>query len=87
MRLPPPPLPEEEQKLPVSKIAARWRAPSTYVKLKAKEAGVELVPVTLPPVPGIRMRDLLRLEALLRAKTAPAVLTVVKTREKKEPAR
>jgi hypothetical protein len=84
MRLPPPPIPEEEQKLPVSKVATRWRAPSTYVKLKAKEAGIELVPVTLPPVMGIRMRDLLRLEAQLREKTAPAVLTVVRpgTKEK-----
>ena len=78
MRLPPPPVPEEEQKLSVSKVATRWRAPSTYVKLKAKEAGIELVPVTLPPVPGIRMRDLLRLEAQLRAKVEPAVLTLVK---------
>ena len=81
MHLPPPPVPEEEQKLAIAQVAARWRTPSTYVKLKLKEAGLELVPVERSPVPGVRLRDLLRLEAQLRARQAVANLAVDKREE------
>jgi hypothetical protein len=52
------------------RVSARWRKRVAYVKYVLEQAGVPIVPVTPPAVPGVRMRDLLAFERSIRQQEA-----------------
>jgi hypothetical protein len=67
IRIPDPPVPFNKQKLNLTQIAARWKIPATYVRLRLEKAGVKFVKVERPPVDGVLLTDLLAFEARVRA--------------------
>jgi hypothetical protein len=75
INIPEPPVPLPKRRVPLSRVAARWKVPSWYAKKLLTDAGVELVEVQQPPTTGVRMTDLLRFEQEARQhQTAPEVV-------------
>jgi hypothetical protein len=66
IRLPDPPIPYEEQRLALERVARRWRVPVTHVRIRLLQAGVPLVSVPRAPAEGVRVADLEAYEQKLR---------------------
>jgi len=67
MRIPRKGLPDEDAPVSLAKIAARWRERQWHVKWKLTDARIPIFRASPPPVESIRMGDLLRYEATVRA--------------------
>ena len=63
--IPRPKEPESERKISIYRVAARWKIPAFYVRLKLELHDVPIVRVELPSVEGVRFTDLLELERRL----------------------
>jgi hypothetical protein len=75
INIPEPSVPLPKRRVPLSRVAARWKVPTWYVKKLLADAGIELVEVPQPPTAGVRMTDLLRFEQKARQyKSAPEVV-------------
>jgi hypothetical protein len=68
INIPEPPVPIPKRKLPLSRVAARWKVPIWYARKLLADAGIELIDVPQPATPGVRLMDLLRFEQEAREK-------------------
>jgi hypothetical protein len=75
INIPEPPVPLTKKKLPLVRVAARWKVPTWFARKLLTDAGIELVKVEQPTTTGVRMTDLLRFEQEARAhRTLPEVV-------------
>jgi hypothetical protein len=76
INIPEPPVPLPKRKVPLSRVAARWKVPVWYARKLLTDAGIELIEVPQPATTGVRMTDLLRFEHGARQhQTAPEVVS------------
>jgi hypothetical protein len=64
--IPKPKEPEAERKISIYRVAARWKIPAFYARLKLQLHSIEFVRVEQPAVEGVMWSDLLELERRLR---------------------
>jgi hypothetical protein len=66
IRIPDPPIPVEQQRISLERIARRWRRPVSHVRILLLQAGVPLINVPRSPTEGVKLTDLLAYEEELR---------------------
>jgi hypothetical protein len=63
-----PAAPTKKRGITIPQLANRWRVSTAEARYRLEQAGVRIVAIQVPPVDGVRMRDLLELEHALRGK-------------------